>query len=248
MHRFYLPPEQANRGSLQLDRRESHHALDVLRLRPGDRVEVLDGAGTVISAEVAEHDCHHLALKVLERVDRPPSPCRLTLLQAIPKGKTFDTIIQKATELGACAIVPLLTERTEVHIDPEGASAKVAKWRQTAIESIKQCGLPWIPHIESPVRLRAWLEREAAFDLQLVASLAPGALHPRRLFEERAQAGLPRPGSIAVWVGPEGDFSPFELDAVLKAGAHPITLGPRVLRADTAATYCLAILNYELGQ
>lgn len=248
MRRFYLPPEQANRGSLQLDRRESHHALDVLRLRPGDRVEVLDGAGAVISAEVAGQDRHNLALNVLERVVRPPSPCRLTLLQAIPKGKTFEAIIQKATELGAYAIVPLLTERTEVHIDPPDAPAKVTKWRQTAIESIKQCGLPWIPRIESPVRLRAWLEGQAAFDLQIVASLAPGALHPRRLFEDRAQGGLPRPGSIAVWVGPEGDFSSSELDAILKAGAHPITLGPRVLRADTAATCCLAILNYELGQ
>lgn len=248
MHRFFLPPEQAQGDPLRLDRRESHHALDVLRLRQNDRVEVLDGAGSVISAEVAEPDRHNLTLTVIDRVIRPPSPCRLTLIQAIPKGKTFDTIVQKATELGAHAVAPLLTERTEVHIDPSNVPAKVDKWRQTAIESIKQCGLPWLPRLDPPIRLRDLLQRNPAFDLQFIASLASGALHPRRFFEDRSRLGLPLPGSIAVWVGPEGDFSPSELDAVLKAGAHPITLGPRVLRADTAATYCLAILNYELNQ
>src|SRR4051794_5014263 len=109
MHRFFLPPEQCRGDTLTLRDREAHHARHVLRLRQGERVIVLDGAGQELNCEVSGHDHDSLSLRVLERKLIPPLPCAITLLQAIPKGKIIESIIQKATELGASRIVPLLS-------------------------------------------------------------------------------------------------------------------------------------------
>src|SRR5436305_11719217 len=110
MHRFYLPEAAEQAGTLVLDGSEAHHALHVLRIHPGERVSVLDGAGREYSCVVQKSDRRTVQLSVLETKQHPPPPCQITLLQAIPKGKLIETIIQKATELGAARVVPLLTE------------------------------------------------------------------------------------------------------------------------------------------
>src|SRR5436190_10657151 len=139
MHRFYLPPAQCQSAELKLTDREAHHALNVLRVRRGERVVVVDGAGVEYLCEVREPGRDALNLVVLQRDVTPPLPYRLTLLQAIPKGKIIETIIQKAAELGAARIVPLLSERVVAQLDEESAESKAEKWRQTAVEAIKQC-------------------------------------------------------------------------------------------------------------
>ncbi len=245
MHRFYLPPERCNGGALVLDGREAHHALHVLRLRAGDAVTVLDGAGRVFQCAVAGTGRDRMELTVKERQEFPPLPCAVTLLQAVPKGKIIESIIQKATELGVARIVPLLTARVVTHLDSESAEAKAAKWQQVAVEAIKQSGNPWLPAVEPPVTPSAYLARRETFDLALIGSLIDAPSHPRGHFEDYRHRHGRFPASLALWIGPEGDFTPDEIAATKAAGARPITLGRLVLRVETAAAYCLSVVNYE---
>ncbi len=246
MPRFYLPPDQCLDPVLFLAGREAHHALHVLRLRSGDRLTVLDGAGHSFLCSVQDHDRDKVRLCVLERSFAPPAPCRITLLQAIPRGKILESIIQKATELGVSRIVPLLSQRVVTRMDQAHAAHKTGKWQSAAIEAVKQCGSPWLPQIEPPLAPRQVLDRNEKFDLPLVASLQDTRQHPRCCFEAYVSQHHRLPASACIWIGPEGDFSPEEMQAILTAGVLPISLGPLVLRAETAAIYCLSFLNYEL--
>ena len=245
MHRFYLPPDECQGSALTLTGREAHHGLRVLRLRKGERVTVLNGVGRVFDCEVTSLNRDTIGLDVQETKDAPAPPCEITLIQAIPKGKLLDSIIQKATELGVSRVVPLLSERVITQIDGDNSDTKTTHWHTVAIEAIKQCGSPWLPRIEPAVSLAELLARKEAFDLVLIASLQPGSRHPRVWFDQFRQRERREPKSACVWVGPEGDFTEGEVAAVMAAGAAPITLGPLVLRCETAATYCLSVINYE---
>jgi 16S rRNA (uracil1498-N3)-methyltransferase len=246
MHRFYIPPDDCKAGPLMLAGREAHHALRVLRVRRGDRVTVLNGAGGEFICDVETYDRDKVQLSVVEQKTLVPPLCQITLLQALPKAKIIESIIQKATELGAARIVPLLTERVVADLDEKHAERKTEKWQQVAIEAIKQSGAAWLPRVEAPLTPAEFLARKEQLELPLLASLQPGAQHPRNYFRQFESQHSRKPESACVWVGPEGDFTPEEVAAVLAAGALPITLGKLVLRVETAAIYCLSILNYEI--
>jgi 16S rRNA (uracil1498-N3)-methyltransferase len=248
MHRFYLPPDQLGTGiALRLEDREAHHALHVLRLQRGERVTVLDGAGREFLCDVENVSKTSLTLTVKETKSTPTPPCSIHLFVAIPKGKIIDGIIQKAVELGVQRIVPLLTDRVVTQLDSGGAEAKREKWQQVAIEAIKQCGAAWLPKVEAPQTIEHFISRREKFGLVLVGSLQTERRHPREVLREfKAKHGhLPR--SVAMWIGPEGDFTLAELQAIEAAGALPITLGSLTLRVETASIYCLSFLNYELN-
>jgi 16S rRNA (uracil1498-N3)-methyltransferase len=246
MHRFYAAPDPCAGGSLILKDREAHHALHVLRVQKGDRVAVLDGMGNEFICEVEACFRDRIELKVVQKNFIPPLPYRITLLQALPKGKIIESIIQKATELGVYRIIPLITERTTSRPGDESAANKTSKWQQIAVEAVKQCGSPWLPKIESPVHPGEFLARGQTYDLSLVGSLQPGSRHAGDYFRAFREKENRPPQTVCVWVGPEGDFTPEELSEIISGGAHPITLGRLVLRTETAAISCLAILNYEL--
>jgi 16S rRNA (uracil1498-N3)-methyltransferase len=246
MHRLYIPPAECQGDVVCLSERESHHAVDVLRVRAGERVTVLDGAGHELVCELVEPSRRGALLRVIERRVPATLSAHITLLQAVPKAKAMDTIIQKATELGARRIVPLLTGHCTVQLDAEDAVDKQAKWQQTAIEAMKQCGAPWLPVVERPLGLKEFLADGGRFDLSLVGSLQPGSRHPRAWFEEFTRMSGKLPATVSVWVGPEGDFSREEIAAIEDAGAQPVTLGPLVLRSETAAIYLLSVVSYEL--
>jgi 16S rRNA (uracil1498-N3)-methyltransferase len=272
MRRFYLPPERCAAAALQLDEREAHHALHVLRVQRGEPVVVLDGAGHEFFCEVADCSRKNVSLRVRRKNNVLPPPSRITLLQALPKGKIIESVIQKSVELGAYRVVPLMTERVVARLDEQERADKREKWQQVAIEAIKQCGAAWLPKIETPVTIHEFLAGRSAglrpgeflksqragsetgapspapalFELSLVGSLQGGRRHPRECFQEfRAEYGR-LPQSVAIWIGPEGDFTSDELKVIQASGVLPISLGPLTLRVETAAIYCLSILNYEL--
>ena len=246
MHRFYLPPDHCAGAALRLAGREAHHALRVLRVKYGELVAVLDGIGNEFLCTVGNCSRDAVTLSVSLKNFTPAPPCPVTLLVGAPKGKIIEDIIQKSVELGAQRIVPLLTERVATHLDAEAAADKREKWQQVAIEAIKQCGALWLPKIETPVAIGQFLARPEKFELSLVGSLQTERRHPRECFEEFQTRHGRRPQSVAVWIGPEGDFTLDELQAIQNSGAQPISLGKLVLRVETAAVYCLSILNYEL--
>jgi len=241
MNRFFLPPSEWNSSSPSLDASESHHALDVLRLKANARVTVFDGKGSESSAQIASIEGKTARLKLLQKAVTQPLPCAITLAQAVPKGKNMDFIIQKAVELGAARIAPLLSDRTIVQLDDGEAAKKRDKWHETALEACKQCGQNRIPEILSPLTPKAFFESGERFDLQLIASLQPDA---RKIKDVLAQHPTPR--TVCVLVGPEGDFTPAELGLARSYGCQPVTLGPIILRTETAALYCLSVLAHEL--
>lgn len=246
MHRFHLPPEHCAGTTLTLAEREAHHGLRVLRLHRGEPVIVLDGAGHEYECEVGEVARDRVTLAVARERFVPPLPQRITLLQALPKGKAFEFIVQKATELGTSRVVPLLTERVVSQPDGSAIAHKLDKWRWIAIDSIKQCGSAWLPDIEAPLPLVDFLARHEPFDLLLVGALQEERAHPRAVLEAFQRTHGRAPKTVGVFVGPEGDFTPAEMDAIKRSGARAVTLGPLVLRSDTAAVYLLSVLNYEL--
>lgn len=246
MHRFYLPSEACGGPELTLDERESHHAADVLRVRTGERISILDGAGREFLCAVRQVHRKAVVADIEETRTFPKPQFSMTLVQAVPKGKLIEFIIQKATELGATRVQPLLSERVTTHLDDDSAGNKADKWRQTAIEAIKQCGQPWLPQVEIPRALDQCLNELEKPELALVGALQEDARHPRGYFDEFRARHQRNPHSVALWIGPEGDFSPGELAAIRASGALPITLGPLVLRSDTAALYALSIADYEL--
>jgi len=246
MHRFYLPPERSSGKSLVLTGAEAHHALHVLRIRRGETATVLDGAGQQYLCEVQACGRDHVDLRVLEQRHVAPLPFQVTLLQALPKGKIIESIIQKATELGVYRIVPLLTERVVTHLDKKEAAAKALKWQAVALEAIKQCGSAWLAKLEAPVTLEEYFAREEGAELAFVGSLQEGSKHPRLYFEDFLKQQNRKPRTVSIWVGPEGDFTPAEVEMIQARGVLPITLGPLVLRSETAALYCLSVVKYEL--
>jgi 16S rRNA (uracil1498-N3)-methyltransferase len=197
--------------------------------------------------EIIARDRDAMQLRVREARSVPAPPFSVTLLQAIPKGKIIEDIIQKATELGVARVVPILSERVVTQLDAGSAEAKAAKWQTVAIEAIKQSGNLWLPAVETPVSLETFLARGESFDLALVACLEAGSRHPRSWFDSFAATYGSKPRMICLWIGPEGDFTAAEYRRIQESGARPVTLGPLVLRVETAATYSLSVVNYELS-
>jgi 16S rRNA (uracil1498-N3)-methyltransferase len=246
MHRFYVSPENWDPRALILRGNEAHHARDVLRMKRGDRVVVFNGRGREITVEIVEVARDEVHLRKLQENESPPLRCRITLGQAIPKGKNMDLIVQKAVEIGAAEIAPMISERTIVDVDAEEGEQKRLKWQQIAIEAAKQCGQNWLPTVQVPRKLKDFFAQQHAHDLRLIGSLQPDALHLRHILSEYRERHGDRPQSVLMMVGPEGDFTPAELALAKTHSCRPITLGPIILRVETAAIYCLSVLSYEL--
>ena len=243
MHRFYIPPERWNLDALTLDEAETHHAVDVLRMNPGDKAVVFNGRGVEATVEIAAITRKSVTLRKLLHAKSAPIGCAITLAQAVPKGKAMDLIVQKAVELGVAAISPLLSERTVIQVEEDDAARKQQKWQAVAVEAAKQCGQNWLPKVDLPRSPKEFFPQPVRHELMLIASLQPDAMHLKKLLAEYAGR---KPTSVLILVGPEGDFTPAEIGLAKSHGCRPITLGPIVLRTETAAIYCLSVLSYEL--
>jgi 16S rRNA (uracil1498-N3)-methyltransferase len=241
MHRFYCP----SLDQKTLSKEESHHALDVLRLKAGDQCAAFDGRGTEAKIRITAATKHKVEFEILSRAPSPAPKCRLVLGQAVPKGKAMDLILQKATELGMSSIAPILSDRSVVQLDGDRSESKHEKWEQALIEACKQCGQNRVPELQPARKMTALLESLGrAPGLRLVASLQPDAKPlPQVIREAKAQGPIP---SITFLVGPEGDFTPAEIGAARGAGFLPVSLGPNILRTETASLYLCSVLSYEL--
>ena len=250
MHRFLIAPEQWNPDAPTLTGAEAHHARDVLRMNCGEKLVVFDGRGREMTAEIVDLGSREIQLRKLHEADTPPLRCRIVLAQAIPKGKNMELIVQKAVEIGAAEIAPIISDRTIVHVDSETAAQKQSRWQQIAIEAAKQCGQNWLPRVNVPRKLVEFFGAAETdlppASLRLVGSLQPDAQHLKKILADYLSEQRERPRSVLMLVGPEGDFTPAELALARRHGCRPITLGPIILRVETAAIYCLSILSYEL--
>lgn len=243
MHRFYIPPHRCRGDRMVLGEGESHHATRVLRVDVDDTVEVLDGMGRQYSCRVIEARKSSVTLDVLSERSVPKPPFNVTLAAGVPKGQLFDDIVEQAVELGVARIIPLVTERGNVRFDPEAGRAKQEKWQTIAIEAIKQCGSLWLPDVQLPVSFKQALDRIKPHEVAIIGSLHSGAIEVGQILDE---ARARRATAVSIWLGPEGDFTAAEMQAMIDRGAKPATLGPLVLRCPTAALSLLAIVSHDI--
>src|ERR1700687_4052294 len=198
MHRFYISPENWNPDALSLSGAEAHHARDVLRMKRGDRAVLFNGRGREITAEIVDLSCDEVRLRRLQETETPPFRCRITLGQAIPKGKNMDLVVQKAVEIGAAEIAPLISERTIVDLGPKEAEHKRTKWQQIAIEAAKQCGQNWLPTVHADRELKDFFSHAGSFDVRLIGSLQPDAIHLKKILADYSEQHQHRPENVLI--------------------------------------------------
>lgn len=235
------------------DPRQIHHLRDVLRLGLGDQIVAFDGQGSQWLGTIARAGARRVVIQLGQQRDRPVEQAvSLWLGQALLKADRFEWVVQKATELGAATLSPLVTRHTVVRLSSEQAIARRQRWQRIATEAAKQCQCATIPVIDLPQSLEALLRRAQRASLILIPTLSVTTIPLQEVLSAR-QAGRPAEASaqagreVVVLIGPEGDFSSEEVALAEKFGARPVSLGPRTLRAETAAIATLAILQYTLN-
>src|SRR4051812_3395035 len=244
--RAFCSPSTAEPTEITLSFEESHHLVIVNRAQRGDTVVAFDGKGHEWICELTDDRKNAAVLKVRFRQQIKPLPYEMTLGQALPKGPHMESIVRKATEIGAIRIAPLESERTQVHLDGDRSGKKLEKWQTAALEAAKQCGNAFVPEVLPSQDASAFIESARGYDLKLIASLQPGAKSLKEVLGAYRTANGRLPRKVLWLVGPEGDFTPAEMSLSRSAGFEPISLGPLVLRCETAAVYAMSILSYEL--
>lgn len=235
MRRFYTPKEKINSANtITLDADETRHLRDVLRLRNGDKVNVFDGEGSEYSCVIESVSKKEAILGIIGKMDTfsPESFLDLTLAIALLKGEKFDLVVQKAVELGVTTLVPLQTARCDVKLKDSGK--KLERWRKIALEASKQSGRSRLMKVDEPIAMDAFVKD--AEDMVL--------------FSERGGesfSSIKAGKKITAVIGPEGGWEDSEIAIARDKGATIVTLGGRILRAETAAISIASILQHRFG-
>ena len=235
--RFFVDPADAGGDRLTLRADEAHHARRVLRLEAGAPVLCFDGEGRAWRGRLAGYERDAALVDVVEALEPEPEPApRVSLAQGLVKGDRMDLIVQKATELGAARIVPVACDRSDVRLEAERAARRSERWRRIVVEAAKQCERARVPEVAAPAPLEtvlATIEGPSVAFVERDGEAARGHLEALR--------GEP---SVAVFVGPEGGWSDRERALFVEHGVARLSLGPLVLRAETAAIAALAVVSY----
>lgn len=236
MRRFYIPEIDSDSGRAALTGSEHHHARNVLRLESGDKISVLDGRGREFICVIVSIDKKEAALEIVRetRAAAPESPLDLTLAAVAVPGDKYDLIIQKAVELGVTTFVPLTSARCELKL--KELSKKRDRWERIILDASKQCGRAKLMHIAEPTDLTSFLSSTTGDHLRLFFSERDGAAFP--------SADATR---ITAVIGPKGGWDTSEIEAAKAAGFTLVTLGGRILRAETAAISLTAVLQHRFG-
>jgi 16S rRNA (uracil1498-N3)-methyltransferase len=249
-HRFFASPDQIGNSTITLSIDESHHLIRVLRMRPGDEAFVFDGEGQEFRCKVITTNGNRARLEIIEALTNSvESPLRITLAQALAKAEKFDLIVQKATELGASRIVPLASDRADVKLSAESTQRRLQRWRRISLEALKQCGRRKLVEISAPLTLKEFISAGRLESASGVSLKAVGLVFSERGGMPIEQAlGLASDEIAAVaLIGPEGGWSGQELALMERCGYKSVTLGPRVLRTETAAIVALTLIQHALG-
>jgi 16S rRNA (uracil1498-N3)-methyltransferase len=241
MRRFTLPPDRPPGGRVTFDRDESRHLTRVLRLHPGDTVVATDGTGRdyTVRLESVGEPATGIVLAATDGV--AASPLAVTLVQGVPKGDRMEAIVRASTELGVARVQPVLCERTVVRLEPARWRDRLRRWQRVAREAAKQSGRAVIPEVDAPRPLAEALEAAGPADLALCPWEGGGAPLGRALPDDI------RPRSALLLVGPEGGLATHEVEAARARGFTVVSLGPRILRTETAGPAMLAILQARFG-
>lgn len=238
MNRVHVEGPIGGRAQVDLNGTAANHIARVLRLREGAPLILFDDAGGEYAAVVATvtRDGVRVTVGEYSGIDRE-SPLRVTLAQGISRGERMDVVVQKATELGVQRIVPLLAERTVVRLDAAQAANRLRHWRAITVAACEQCGRNRLPEIAAPMTVQEFLVSGLPAGLRLL-------LRPDGDLKAR---DLPANDAATLLIGPEGGLSEAEQAAALAVQFHGLSLGPRILRTETAALAALAVIQQRLG-
>lgn len=235
--RIYSSVPVSAQTNVELDQRASHYLLHVLRVKTGYKLRLFDGSGEDFDAQVATTGRKTISVEIgTPTPSTPESPLHTTLAIGLSKGERMDWLIQKATELGVNCVQPLFCERVEVKLSGDRVAKKIEHWSNVAISACEQCGRGSLPVINPPLILGEWLQ-QSRDALQLI--FTDGG-QPLSAIEEQPQ-------SINLLIGPEGGFSQTEKDLALASQYKPISLGPRILRTETAPIAALTLVQSRWG-
>ena len=239
MNRFFCPPSNIQNEIIEiLDPDEARHITKSLRQGVGDELVVFDGSGKEYLGQIKSVDSKSgVLISIKEIIQNPVRVPDITLACAIPKKAKFDFIVEKVTELGVNRIIPILTERTIVRLEDFKKASKQKRWQTIAINAAKQCKSPFIPEVSSIMEFKEIVSILKNFDLKLLPNLEQKRTHIKEFVKESLNK------KIIILIGPEGDFSPREIDIAKKAGCLGISLGNLTLKVDTAAIISVGILN-----
>jgi 16S rRNA (uracil1498-N3)-methyltransferase len=245
MHRFFVPPETVAQDSVRITGALAHQMRVVLRLRPGEQVVLLDNSGWEYQVTVTAVESAEVRGEVRGRSVRASEPrTKITLYQAVLKGERFEWALQKGTEIGVSEFVPVIASRCIVQ-NLGDAGAKYARWQRVILEAAEQCGRAKLPALLPAVMFPAACERAGAMGgLALIPWEGETAFTLKWML--RPEAGE-RPFSVSLFIGPEGGFSADEVALAGSYGVRTVTLGPRILRAETAGLVAASAILYEMG-
>jgi 16S rRNA (uracil1498-N3)-methyltransferase len=250
--RFYAPPEDINGSIVVLSPHETHHLINVLRMTPGDEAFVFDGGGNEYRCMFRRVQDDRAELEIGDSLlDIVESSVELTLAQALAKGERFDFIVQKATELGVTRIAPLMTRYADIRLDEKQKISRAERWRRISLESMKQSGRRQLVEITEPLSIYQFMSLVERSSKQASGTESNNLL---LLFSERGGTGVAEAleqsstsRSVVALVGPEGGWSDDELETLSDYGCKSVTLGPRVLRTETAAIVAVTLIQHTLG-
>lgn len=235
MHRFYIA-EVINEGKVSIsDTEQLHHLRDVLRLKVNDEVIVFDSTGSEYTCFITELSKKQAILTVTARKRAETKKLKITIACAIPKKAGMDEIVNNLTQLGVDSIIPMGTERVIIRLDDSKKEAKLRRWRRIAQSAAQQSQRNCLPLIMPIMDIQSVVAHSQDFDLKLIPALSGTRKHIREALIES------KPSNILVLIGPEGDFTPQEVELAKSAGFIPVSLGDSVLRVGTAAT---AVASY----
>ena len=245
MHRFFVPAEYLHTDTVALSGPITHQMTRVLHLRAGEHILLLDNTGTAYEVRL-DHVSPKQVVGCIVEISQPQTEpqVHMTLLQALPKERKLDWVLQKGTELGVSNFVPLLTARTLSGSRERPDAVKLDRWRRIVMEAAEQSGRVLIPEI-SPALTLAEACKPHPKALSLIAAVGTGSEPLRTTLDGLRNQ---RPQTIRLFVGPEGGFTAQEVDQARAAGALPISLGPRVLRTETAGLVAVSAILYALGE
>lgn len=223
---------------------DHHHLTRVLRVKDGDWIGLLNGQGGVARARIAEISRQRLLLRIIERTILPAPRPRIYLYQALLRESEMDRIVQASVEIGVARFVAVNTARVVTRWTAAKATARRERWHRIALESVKQSGQPWLTQIEGPVSFADAVNDGAAATLRIFGALSPQAAPMRFVFRH---SNMTEPDSVAIYVGPEGDFSEEETAHLRAAGVVPVSFASTTLRAETAAMFATSAVLYEWG-
>ena len=242
MHRFYPDPEKSRDDLEFLTADDSRHALTVLRLKAGDRIEVISG-GLPWLAEITGEENRIVCARRLVSLPSTEPKLQVTLFQGIPKADKMDWIVQKATELGVCRIVPVVMERCVVRLSQPDSEKKLERWRKIIREAGKQCGRCVLPEILAPITPEQLASRGDLPRLNIVPWEEAGGFGPVVLYKTH-----PETDSLGILIGPEGGITSDEISLLKTREFIPITLGRRILRTETAGIAAVAAMMCLYGE